>query len=110
MYKIKKRILWDGELNNLRFSDKPNICETHHSVLKTRGPMKPYTPLNIVNICNNDLLPTTPHQHLLTHVNIYEFLLPPLISTNPHYALLIPTVPLISTNSDNPHPISIIRT
>ncbi len=45
-------------------------------------------------------------QYLLNPVNIYEFLLPPLISANTHYPLLIPTAPLISTNSDNPHPIS----
>ncbi len=63
--------------------------------------MTPYTPLNIAYICNIDLLPATP-KYLPTPVNIYEFLLPTLISTNPNYPLLIPTVPLISTNSDNP--------
>ncbi len=56
----------------------------------------PYTPLNIANIHNIDLIPATPPQYLLTPVNIYEFLLPPppllaLISANPHYPLLIPT-------------------
>ncbi len=52
--------------------------------------MTPYTPLNIANIRNIiDLLQAT-LQYLLTPVNIYEFLLPPLISTNP---LLIPTAP-----------------
>ncbi len=42
-----------------------------------RGPMTPYTPLNIANIHNIDLIPPT-HQYLLTPVNIYEFLLPPI--------------------------------
>ncbi len=71
----------------------------------TRGPMTPYTPHNISNIHNIDLIPPPP-QYLLNLVNIYEFLLPPLISANPHYSLFIPTAPLISTISDNPHPIS----
>ncbi len=48
------------------------------------GSMTPFTPLNITNICNIDLLPATPPQCLLTPVNIYEFLLPLLISANPH--------------------------
>ncbi len=69
--------------------------------------MTPYTPLNIANIdrFNSCYGP----QYLLTPVNIYEFFLAPLMSVNPHYPLLIPTAPLISTNSDNPHQISNIR-
>ncbi len=73
-------------------------------------------PLNIANIRNIDLLPATPFNIPLPFsispdsFNIYEFLLPSLISNNPHYPLLIYTAPLISTNSDNPHPISIIWT
>ncbi len=47
-----------------------------------RGPMTPYTPLNIANFHNIDLFPLPP-QYLLAPVNIYEFLLPPLISANP---------------------------
>ncbi len=40
--------------------------------------MTPYTPLNIANIHNIDLIPATPPpQYLLTAVNIYEFLLLP---------------------------------
>ncbi len=55
-----------------------------------RGPMTSYTPpLNIANIGIIDLLPATPPQYLMIPVNIYEFLLPPLLSTNPHYPLLI---------------------
>ncbi len=56
--------------------------------------MTPYTPLNIDNIHNIDLIPTTP-------LNIFWILLiamnsfyPPLIAANPHYPLLIPTAPL----------------
>ncbi len=58
------------------------------------GPMTSYTPLNIANIHNIDLISTIP-------LNIFWILLismnsfyPPLISTNPHYPLLIPTAPL----------------
>ncbi len=65
-----------------------------------------YTSFNITNIHNIDLIPATLGQYLLNPVNIYEFLLPPLISANPHYSLLIPTASLISTNFNNPHPIS----
>ncbi len=59
------------------------------------GPMTPYTPpLNIANIHNIDLNSHYPPQYLLTPVNIYEFLLPALISANPNYPLLIPTATL----------------
>ncbi len=68
--------------------------------------MTPYTPFNIANVHNIDLIPATPLNIFRLLFNIYEFLLPPLISANPHYPLLIPTAPLISTNSNNPHPIS----
>ncbi len=57
------------------------------------GPMTPYTPLNIANIHNINLI-LLPPQYRLTPINIYEFLLPPLISGNPYYLLLIPTAPL----------------
>ncbi len=53
--------------------------------------MTPYT-LNIVNIHNIDLIPAT-SLNILTPVNIYEYILPPLISANTHYPLLIPTAP-----------------
>ncbi len=67
------------------------------------GPMTPYIPLNIVIIHNIDLIPAT-------SLNIFWILLvsftplnicqPPLPSTHSYCP------PLISTNSDNPHPIS----
>ncbi len=68
-------------------------------------PLDTIHPLNIANIHNINLIPTTP-------VNIFWILLisvnsfyPPLISANPHYYLfLLPA--LISTNSHNPHLIS----
>ncbi len=58
-----------------------------------KGPMSPYTPLNIANIHNIDLIPAIPPQYFLNPVNIYEFLLPPLITANPHYPLIIATAP-----------------
>ncbi len=74
--------------------------------LYTIGPMIPYTPLNIANIHNIDLIHAIP-------LNIFWLL---LISMNFVYPLNIcqPPLPsthsynpaLISTNSDNPHPIS----
>ncbi len=57
--------------------------------------MTSYTPLNIANIRNISLTFRYLPQYLRTPVNIYEFLLPPLISTNPHCPLLNPTAPLI---------------
>ncbi len=45
-------------------------------------------------------------QYFLNPVNIYEYLLPPLISANPTTLYLFLLTPLTSTNSDNPHPIS----
>ncbi len=68
--------------------------------------LSPHDTIHPLNITNIDLIPATPPHYLLTPVNIYEFLSPPLISANPHYPLLIPTAPLISTNSDNLRPIS----
>ncbi len=53
------------------------------------------TPVNITNIHNIDIIPTTPPQYLQTPVNIYEFLLSPLISANPSTHSLIPTAPPI---------------
>ncbi len=65
----------------------------HQSVhLATRGPMTPYTPLNIANIHNINLIPATP-LNMFSLLLISEFLLPPLISANPYYPLLIPTAP-----------------
>ncbi len=60
----------------------------------THRPHDTIHPLNIANIHNIDLISTTPPQYLLTTVNIYEILLLPLISANPHYRLLIPIAPL----------------
>ncbi len=65
------------------------------------GPMTPYTPLNIVNIRNIDLLPAPPrHIFRLMLISMNSFY--PLNIYQPHYPLLIPNAPLISTNSDNP--------
>ncbi len=46
-----------------------------------RGPMTPYTPLNIGNIHNIDLIHATHPLYFLTPVNIYKFLLPPITTT-----------------------------
>ncbi len=70
--------------------------------------MTPYTLLNIANIQNIHLIPTTT-------LNIFWLLLismnsfyPPLISANPTTLYLFLLPPLISTNSNNPtqYPIS----
>ncbi len=85
------------------YSSRSSRCCSHI------GPLTPYTPLISPISVILTYFPIRP-QYLLTPVNIYDFLLPPLIYTHPHYPLLIPMAPLISTNSYNPHPISIIWT
>ncbi len=84
-----------------------NYCPENEKgkLVNGRGPITPYTPPLISPISIISTWFPLPPQYLLNPVNIYEFLLPPLISANTHYPLLIPTA-WISTNSDNPHPIS----
>ncbi len=82
-----------------------------HNIYKYRlplGSMTPYTPLNITNIYNIDLIHAIPPQYLLTPVNIYEFLLPRLYLPTPTTLSSFILPPLISNNSNNPtqYPIS----
>ncbi len=69
------------------------VCHTFELVMYHMKPQDTIHTLNIANIHNIDLIPTTPPQYLLTSINIYEFLLPSFISANP---------PLPSTNSHCP--------
>ncbi len=88
-------VVW-GHADRSDSADTVTGCLELLMILSYCGVYRPHDtiyPLNIANIRYIDLLPCYPPQYLLTPFNIYEFLLTPLISTNP---------PLPSTHSYYP--------